>query len=84
MLVIVRKSDNQPCGTIPSNMTAEQEILLNAIPNFGGSINDYEVQDIEPTPDEPTIQPMTDAERIVGLEIVIMGLMDAVMTVQMG
>lgn len=47
MLTIIRKSDNQPCGTISSNMNAEQEIIKNVIPNFGGVPEDYEVQNIE-------------------------------------
>jgi len=50
MLTIIRKSDNQPCGTIPSNMTVDQEILFNVLPNFGGSAEDYEVMEMEAPP----------------------------------
>jgi len=50
MLTIIRKSDIQPCGTIPNNMTVEQEILLNVLPNFGGSAEDYEVMEMEALP----------------------------------
>lgn len=72
MLIIIRKSDNQPCGTIPSNMTAEQEILLNVIPNFGGSVEDYEVQDIEPqTPELQIISEPVDEEKVWMAEAII-------------
>lgn len=40
--VIYRKSDLVCVGTLCSNMTIEQEIELNVIPNFGGNKEDYD------------------------------------------
>jgi len=62
MQTIVRKSDSKFCGTVPSNMTTEQEIILNVLPNFGGIIDDYEVQDIEPPILPPVIPLKTEIE----------------------
>lgn len=39
--IIYRKSDLQCVGTVVNNMTIEQEIKLNVIPNFGGTVDDY-------------------------------------------
>lgn len=41
MKIIYRKSDLELMGTVPNNMTIEQEIELNVIPNFGGLKEDY-------------------------------------------
>lgn len=41
MSIIYKKSDLSIVGTIANNMTIEQEIELNVIPNFGGSSEDY-------------------------------------------
>ena len=62
MIVIKRISDNAFVGTLASNMTAGQEILLNVIPNFGGSPEDYEAVDYEPLYVEPMIPPKTELE----------------------
>lgn len=43
MQYIYNKNTLKICGTICSNMTLEQEIKLNVLPNFGGGIEDYSV-----------------------------------------
>lgn len=40
--IIYRKSDLQCVGTVVDNMTIDQEIKLNVIPNFGGVFDDYD------------------------------------------
>lgn len=42
MVIIYRKSDLKCVGVVSDNMTIEQEITLNVIPNFGGIIDDYD------------------------------------------
>lgn len=41
--IIYRKSDLVCVGTITNNMTAENEIEMNVISNFGGNIEDYSI-----------------------------------------
>ncbi len=41
MNIIYRKTDLELMGTVLDNMTIEQEIELNVIPNFGGLKEDY-------------------------------------------
>ena len=43
MQIIYRKSDLVCVGTVAPNMTLEQEITLNVIPNFGGAVEGYAV-----------------------------------------
>ena len=40
-LICYRKSDLRLVGTVPDNIEPKQEIQLNVIPNFGGTIDDY-------------------------------------------
>ncbi len=42
MIRIYRKDDLEIVGSCVSGMSAEDEIRLNVIPNFGGAITDYE------------------------------------------
>ncbi|EPY2274476.1 hypothetical protein ACXAUS_003375 [Clostridium sporogenes] len=39
--IIYRKTDLRCVGSVMNNMTVEQEIEFNVIPNFGGNIEDY-------------------------------------------
>ncbi|NFV47502.1 hypothetical protein FDJ70_07420 [Clostridium botulinum] len=41
MQYIYNKNTLKICGTVCSNMTLEQEIKLNVLPNFAGGIEDY-------------------------------------------
>ena len=41
--IIYRKSDLVCVGTVAPNMTIEQEITLNVLPNFSGTVKDYAV-----------------------------------------
>jgi hypothetical protein len=47
--VVYRKSDLRCVSTIPSNKTAEGDINITVIPNFGGSIEDYAVIETDET-----------------------------------
>ena len=49
-MIIVYFNSNLRCvGTVAEGMTIEQEILLNVIPNFGGTTNDYNTIETEET-----------------------------------
>lgn len=41
--IVYRKSDLTMVGTVCPNMTIDQEIDLNVIPNFSGTFEDYDV-----------------------------------------
>lgn len=43
MKIIYRLTDLKNVGTVAPNMTTEQEVELNVIPNFGGEADDYDV-----------------------------------------
>ena len=42
MIICYRKKDLQLVGTVLPNLKPSEEILLNVIPNFGGTIEDYD------------------------------------------
>ncbi|MED3574497.1 hypothetical protein [Cytobacillus praedii] len=46
MEIIYRKSDLEIVGSVTSNMTAEQEIIINVIRNKGGTKDDYDYLDV--------------------------------------
>lgn len=43
MIIIYKKSNLSCVGTVIANMTIDQEVELNVIPNFGGTADDYDV-----------------------------------------
>jgi len=49
MIVVYRKLDLLCVGTVIKEMTFEQEIELNVIPNFGGTVGDYNYIETEET-----------------------------------
>jgi len=64
MQIVKRKIDLQCVGTVASNITAEQEILLNVIPNFGGTVNSYEAVTIQDNNAPVIIAEPADEEKV--------------------
>jgi len=71
MLIVKCISDGKCVGTVTDGMTAEQEIELNVIPNFGGAVEDYEVVEYGLTEGTTIVSEPVDAEKVAMAEAII-------------